>query len=134
MAAVGHWEGDLVIGKAGKTAVATLVERTSRFLILVPLTGRDSLTVTETIISAAGALPASLKRSLTWDRGSEIALNAEVTATGLPVCLRVVPGLSDLRRRTWRGHGERVCSNGSRTARTAPMVIIVCTTGPRRSW
>src|SRR6476661_2664202 len=48
----GHWEGDLVVGKNGKTAVATLVERTSRFLILVPLTGRDSLTVAEAIIAA----------------------------------------------------------------------------------
>lgn len=63
----GHWEGDLVIGKAGKTAVATLVERTSRFLILVPLTGRDSLTVTQAIIAAVGDLPASITRSLTWD-------------------------------------------------------------------
>jgi IS30 family transposase len=81
----GHWEGDLVIGKDGKSAVATLVERTSRFLILVPLTGRDSLTVTQAIISAVGTLPATVKRSLTWDCGSEMALHKDVTATGLPV-------------------------------------------------
>jgi IS30 family transposase len=81
----GHWEGDLVIGKAGRTAVATLVERTSRFLILVPLTGRDSLSVSEAIIAAVGPLPATLKRSLTWDCGSEMALHKDVTATGLPV-------------------------------------------------
>ena len=53
----GHWEGDLIIGKNGKTAVATLVERTSRFLILVPLTGRDSLTVSAAVIAATGGLP-----------------------------------------------------------------------------
>jgi IS30 family transposase len=81
----GHWEGDLVIGKGGKTAVATLVERTSRFLILVPLRGRDSLTVTDAIISAVGPLPKSIKRSLTWDCGAEMALHQQVTATGLPV-------------------------------------------------
>ena len=65
-AVAGHGEGDLVIGKGGKTAVATLVERTSRFLILVPLTGRDSLTVSQAIIAAVGDLPASITRSLTW--------------------------------------------------------------------
>jgi hypothetical protein len=65
--------------------VATLVERTSRFLILVPLTGRDSLTVTQAIIAAVGGLPASITRSLTWDCGSEMALHKDVTATGLPV-------------------------------------------------
>ncbi|GLZ36460.1 IS30 family transposase [Actinokineospora sp. NBRC 105648] len=81
----GHWEGDLVIGKGGKSAVATLVERTSRFLILVPLTGRDSLTVTQAIIAAVGDLPASITRSLTWDCGSEMALHKDVAATGLPV-------------------------------------------------
>ncbi|MCA1702954.1 MAG: hypothetical protein LC808_06665 [Actinobacteria bacterium] len=53
----GHWEGDLVIGKNGQTAVATLVKRTSRFLILVPLTGRDSLTVGQAVIAATGGLP-----------------------------------------------------------------------------
>ena len=60
-----------MIGKDGKTAVATLVERTSRFLILVPLTGRDSLTVGEAIIAATGGLPAQIRRSLTWDCGAE---------------------------------------------------------------
>jgi IS30 family transposase len=81
----GHWEGDCVIGKDGKTAVATLVERVSRFLILVPLTGRDSLTVGEAIISATGGLPSQIRRSLTWDCGSEMAQHAKITATGLPV-------------------------------------------------
>ena len=81
----GHWEGDLVIGKAGKSVVVTVVERTSRFLILVPLTGRDSLTVTQAIIAAVGELPATIKRSLTWDCGTQMALHKDVTATGLPV-------------------------------------------------
>jgi IS30 family transposase len=81
----GHWEGDLVVGKYGKTAVATLVERTSRFLILVPLTGRDSLSVTDPVIAATDGLPASIRRSLTWDCGTEMARHAAVTATGLPV-------------------------------------------------
>lgn len=81
----GHWEGDLVIGKNGQTAVATLVERTSRFLILVPLTGRDSLTVGEAVIAATGGLPAAIRRSLTWDCGTEMARHATITATGLPV-------------------------------------------------
>jgi IS30 family transposase len=81
----GHWEGDLVIGQGGRTAVATLVERTSRFLILVPLTGRDSLTVGQAVIAATGGLPAAIRRSLTWDCGAEMARHATITATGLPV-------------------------------------------------
>jgi IS30 family transposase len=81
----GHWEGDLVIGKAGKSAVATLVERTSRMLVLVPLSGRDALTVGDAVIAAAGNLPPQIKRSLTWDCGSEMAGHARITAAGLPV-------------------------------------------------
>ena len=81
----GHWEGDLVIGKGGKSAVATLVERTSRLLVLVPLSGRDALTVGDAVIAAAGTLPPQIARSLTWDCGSEMAGHARVTAAGLPV-------------------------------------------------
>jgi IS30 family transposase len=81
----GHWEGDLVIGKAGKSAVATLVERTSRMLVLVPLSGRDALTVGDAVIAAAGNLPPQITRSLTWDCGSEMAGHARITAAGLPV-------------------------------------------------
>ena len=74
-----------MIGKDGKTAVATLVERMSRFLILVPLTGRDSLTVGNAVIAATGGLPAPIRRSLTWDCGAETARHATITATGLGV-------------------------------------------------
>lgn len=81
----GHWEGDLVIGKGGKSAVATLVERTSRFVVLVPLSGRDALTVGDAVIAAAGTLPPQIARSLTWDCGSEMAAHAKITAAGLPV-------------------------------------------------
>jgi IS30 family transposase len=81
----GHWETDLVIGRNGRSAVATLVERSSRFLILAPLTGRDSLTVGQAVIAATGGLPASIRRSLTWDCGTEMARHASITATGLPV-------------------------------------------------
>jgi IS30 family transposase len=80
----GHWEGDLVIGKNGKTAVATLVERTTRFLMLAPLTGRDSLTVGHAVIAGYGDLPPALKRSLTWDCGTEMAAH-ELVAKQIPV-------------------------------------------------
>jgi transposase, IS30 family len=107
----GHWEGDLVIGKGGKSAVATLVERTSRFLVLVPLTGRDSLTVSEAIISTVGTLPASIKRSLTWDCGSEMALHKDITATGLPVYFAHPPlAVGTRQQREPQPHRPRVLS------------------------
>lgn len=81
----GHWEGDLIIGKGGKTAVATLVERTSRFLVLVPLHGRDSLTVGRAVIAATSGLPEHMRASLTWDCGAEMAAHATVTKGTMPV-------------------------------------------------
>jgi IS30 family transposase len=75
----GHWEGDLIIGKNNATAASTLVERTSRFLILIPLQGKDSAHVTTQIADHISGLPQALRRTLTWDCGGEMAAHAELT-------------------------------------------------------
>jgi IS30 family transposase len=81
----GHWEGDLLFG-SGRTQIATLVERSSRFTILVKLDGRDSETVNAALKKQIKKLPAHLRRSLTWDRGLEMAQHADFTvATGVDV-------------------------------------------------
>jgi len=70
----GHWEGDLIIGAGSGSAVGTLVERTTRFTILLHLPGQhDADTVAETMIHQMRNLPDHLRRSLTWDRGTELA-------------------------------------------------------------
>jgi transposase, IS30 family len=71
----GHWEGDLVMGStASGSAVGTLVERSTRFVILLHLPGRhDADTVAAAMIAQMGRLPEHLRRSLTWDRGTELA-------------------------------------------------------------
>src|SRR6201999_2403243 len=70
----GHWEGDLVMGVAGGVAVGTLVERKTRFTILLPLPGRhDAESVAEAMIAEMSQLPERLRQSLTWDRGTELA-------------------------------------------------------------
>jgi transposase, IS30 family len=83
----GHWEGDLIIGKDCKSAVGTLVERTSRFVLLLHLPGgRDAHLVEQAMRQAIGTLPAELARSITWDQGKEMSYHAEFTiATGIPV-------------------------------------------------
>ncbi len=81
----GHWEGDLLLGRHW-TQIATVVERTTRFTVLVQLAGRDMETVTAGLSREMGRVPAHVRRSLTWDRGMELANHQVVTAnTGLDV-------------------------------------------------
>jgi len=75
----GHWEGDLIVGPESKSAIGTLVERSTRFTILLHLPGRhDADTVAEAMIREMGHLPEHLRRSITWDRGSELADYARI--------------------------------------------------------
>jgi IS30 family transposase len=74
----GHWEGDLVEGSRG-TFIATLVERRSRFVVLVKLPEKRTDVVVEALIKAVHKLPAALRKSLTWDRGSELADHTKFT-------------------------------------------------------
>jgi IS30 family transposase len=76
----GHWEGDLVVGTANGSAVGTLVERTTRFVMLLHLPGRhDAESVAEAMIKQMGTLPEQLRQSLTWDRGVEMARYRDIT-------------------------------------------------------
>ncbi|MFL9862503.1 IS30 family transposase, partial [Paraburkholderia madseniana] len=68
----GHWEGDLLFGDAS-SQIATLVERQTRFVMLVKTTGKDTETVVNALINHAVKLPQELYKSLTWDRGKELA-------------------------------------------------------------
>jgi IS30 family transposase len=99
----GHWEGDLIIG-LNRSAIGTLVERTSRFTMLLhlppmdghgqqprvhngpPLAGRGAEAVRDAIAAAIATLPDQLRRSLTWDQGSEMAQHAQLRIdTGLEI-------------------------------------------------
>jgi IS30 family transposase len=99
----GHWEGDLVIGLQ-RSAIGTLVERTTRFTMLVhlpreegwgviprtkngpPLAGYGAVTMSSALTKTVAGLPEQLRRSLTWDRGKELSAHAQFTVqTGLPV-------------------------------------------------
>jgi transposase, IS30 family len=76
----GNWEGDLILGKANKSAIGTLVERSTRFVLLLHLPdGHDAVQVRDAMITAIHAMPEQLTRTLTWDRGNEMARHAEIT-------------------------------------------------------
>jgi transposase, IS30 family len=83
----GHWEGDLIIGARGKSAVGTLVERSTRYVMLLHLgEGYSAEAVRAAMTAKIQALPETLRRSITWDRGTEMARHREFTIdTGIKV-------------------------------------------------
>ena len=80
-------EGDLILGAGCRSAIGTLVERVTGFVLLLHLPeDHTAATVAEAMSAAIGRLPEQLRRSLTWDQGSEMALHTKITeATGLPI-------------------------------------------------
>jgi IS30 family transposase len=79
-AVAGHWEGDLIIGKNQASQIGTLVERSSGFVQLLHLPNRRSADlVAEEIIKTMKALPEALRRTLTWDQGTELTQHARIT-------------------------------------------------------
>lgn len=79
---IGHWEGDLLVGRYGRSHLATLVERHSRYLLVLPLPDARS----SSVIAAFAHLPEGMARSLTWDRGIEMTRHQEFSAaSGVPV-------------------------------------------------
>jgi len=81
----GHWEGDLLMG-GPSSQIATLVERHSRYVMLVKVDSKDTNIVTKALVKKIRDLPTELRRSLTWDRGSEMAAHKEFTiATDMQV-------------------------------------------------
>jgi transposase, IS30 family len=83
----GHWEGDLILGAENTSAIGTLVERSTRFVLLLHLPARhDARAVRDAMIPAVQALPEALRRSLAWDQGSEMARHGEISiAADLPI-------------------------------------------------
>jgi transposase, IS30 family len=83
----GHWEGDLIMGAGNRSAIGTLVERSTRFVLLLHLPrGHDPAAVAAAMTEAMSSLPAALRRSLTWDQGKEMARHAQITlATDLDI-------------------------------------------------
>jgi IS30 family transposase len=83
----GHWEGDLILGAHCQSAIGTLAERTTGFVLLLHLPGdHTAATVADAMTAAVTRLPEQLRRSMTWDQGSEMALHTKITTeTGMPI-------------------------------------------------
>ena len=84
----GHWEGDLIMGPGNRSAIGTLIERSTRYVILVgfPEAVPTAPAVRAGIEASFARLPAAMRRTLTWDQGKELALHQLITAaTGIDV-------------------------------------------------
>ncbi|MFC5856212.1 IS30 family transposase, partial [Streptomyces chlorus] len=83
----GHWEGDLIIGKNGASAAATLVDRSTRFCVILALpAGRNADSLSTVLTEQVLGMPELVRKSLTWDQGTEMGRHAALTlATGLDV-------------------------------------------------
>jgi IS30 family transposase len=82
----GHWEGDMIIGRYKRTALGTLVERTTRYTILVPLKAKDATSVRKAYAKALGSLPKEIAKTLTYDQGKEMSKHKQFTIdTGIQV-------------------------------------------------
>jgi IS30 family transposase len=83
----GHWEGDLIMGAGNHSAIGTLVERSTRYCLLLHLpAGHHPAAVRDQMITAIQSLPAMLRRSMTWDQGKEMTFHAAITAaTDMPI-------------------------------------------------
>ena len=84
----GHWEGDLILGSAQSgSAVGTLVERATRYVLLLHLPGGHTADIVqEAMVAKMASLPEQLRRSLTWDQGNEMANHVQIAeATGLSI-------------------------------------------------
>lgn len=74
----GHWEGDLITD-SGNTHLATLVDRKSRYTVILKLAGKDASSVNSALVAEFNHMPVILKKSLTWDRGMELTKHEEFT-------------------------------------------------------
>ena len=83
----GHWEGDLIVGRDNGSAIGTLVERASRYVLLIHLPGRRTAQeFHDAIVPTINTLPTELRRSLTWDNGKEMAMHKQITlATNMDI-------------------------------------------------
>lgn len=82
----GHWEGDLIVGKSNRSALGTLVERTTRTTILIPIKNREAKTVAKAFAKAVKKLPQQMKLTMTYDQGREMAQHKLFTnITGVKV-------------------------------------------------